>query len=380
MKKVVLHIIPSLQVGGAEKMLVNLVTSSGRFRHIILCLKPRSKNELSIANHRVEIIRPGYHGILSALFFLIVMPLKLRKSPPSVIQGWMYHGSFAAFYLATLLRSSKLIWAIHHFDPRDNTLRPSTRWLIWLLAKLSRYPSAILYCALSASYAHEAIGFNSSKSNVIFNGYDTKRFKPNDQVRRHMRAELCVADHFVVALIGRFHPVKGHGVLLEAFSRLEFGANIKVIFAGRGVDKTDGFAKTVKARSQNSDQFLFLGEITNVPAILNAIDLLVLPSYNEALPNIIAESMASGTCCIATSVGDIPQLIGSQDLLVKPGDVRALSKKIDELFYIWSDDEAQWREQCCRLRQRIKTSYSETRMILNYEEIWCYCEKKTPNL
>lgn len=370
MKKLILHVIPSLEAGGAERILVNLVSSSDSFRHVIFCLKPRSKNDLSIENDCVEIIQPANYGYFSSLFVLLRTLRKLRKAPPLVIQGWMYHGSLSALISAILLRKSKLIWSIHHFDPCDNTLRLTTRWLIWLLAKLSKGTDSIIYCASSARSAHESFGFEPSKSHVIFNGYDTERFRPNDEVRRHLRTKLGVADYFVVALIGRFHPVKGHVVLMEAFSHLESGAKIKFLFAGRGLHAKDNFAQTVKSLYPNSDQFIFLGEIGNVPEILNAVDLVVLPSYNEALPNIIAESMATATCCIATYVGDIPQLIGSRDFLIQPGDVVALSAHISEQFRIWNYDKVRWLEQGCRLRQRIKSEYSEIGMVQKYETLW----------
>jgi glycosyltransferase involved in cell wall biosynthesis len=83
-----------------------------------------------------------------------------------------------------------------------------------------------------------------------------------------------------------------------------------------------------------ADHFEFLGQRDDIPALLSAADLFVLPSRSEGLPNAVLEAMGSGLPIVATRVGGIVELIddGRTGRLVPPDDAAALSSALLELI------------------------------------------------
>jgi glycosyltransferase involved in cell wall biosynthesis len=107
----------------------------------------------------------------------------------------------------------------------------------------------------------------------------------------------------------RFTPPKGQPVTLRAVSRLrETDGDVRVLFAGTGPEE-----ETVRrqAAAMGADWATFLGSRDDVPALLRAADLAVLPSTAEGLPMSLIEAMALGTPVVATDVGDVRWLLDS---------------------------------------------------------------------
>jgi len=117
-----------------------------------------------------------------------------------------------------------------------------------------------------------------------------------------------------------------------------------------------------------ADRVIFTGLRSDVPAVLAAADVSVMPSLNEALSNVLLESMAAGAPTVATRVGGTPEAIvdGETGLLVPPGDTRALAVAIGRLL---AD-----RSLAARLgqaaRRLIQTRFSVDRMVAATEQLY----------
>ena len=122
------------------------------------------------------------------------------------------------------------------------------------------------------------------------------------------RAELGVPEGAKLLVhAARFTPPKGQSVTLRAVARLrERLGDVRVLFAGSGPEE-----ERVKreAAELDADWATFLGSRDDVPALMRAADLTVLPSSAEALPMSLIEAMALGTPVVATDVGDVPWLL-----------------------------------------------------------------------
>ncbi|MBF8300277.1 MAG: putative Glycosyl transferase group 1, partial [Acidobacteria bacterium] len=117
-----------------------------------------------------------------------------------------------------------------------------------------------------------------------------------------------------------------------------------------------------------ADRVIFTGIRSDVPALLSGVDVSVMPSLNEALSNVLLESMAAGAPTVATRVGGTPEALVDDvtGLLVAPGDSRALAAAIARLL----DD----RHLAARLgraaRQVIEDRFSVDRMVASTEQLY----------
>ena len=111
---------------------------------------------------------------------------------------------------------------------------------------------------------------------------------------------------------------------------LAAGADLRVRIAGRGA-MHDDLAGLIEPRFR--DRVELLGHVEDMPAFYNDLDLFVLPSDAEGLPNALLEAMASGLPCIATRVGGVPEIFecSQYGVPVEPGDTGGLAGAIAQL-------------------------------------------------
>lgn len=184
-------------------------------------------------------------------------------------------------------------------------------------------------CRSIATQLIEERGFDSGRVHVIPYGIDVTRFEADPARRERVRRELGIGDAPAVALVARLDDQKGHGDLLDALTRLD---GVHALLAGTGAREAD-------LRRRVADLGLgarvhFMGHLTDVRGPLDAADALVLPSYDEGLPNIVLESMAMGRPVVATRVGGLAEAVadGETGFLVEPRRPGELAAAIQRLL------------------------------------------------
>jgi glycosyltransferase involved in cell wall biosynthesis len=275
-----------------------------------------------------------------------------RDQAPALVVGWMYHGA-----LATLAapRATPIAWAIRQ-SLADWAATPArTRWIVRACAARSGRAAAILYNARVALEDHARFGFSRDRAEVIPNGFDTSRFRPDAEARRAVRERLGVGpDACLVACVARWHPVKGHDVLFPAFARAAATRpRAHLLLAGRGA--TDGVAGEAARRHGLGERVLALGEVDDVPALLAACDGAVQASLGEAFPNAVGEAMACGLPVVATLAGDTGDLVGDAGFLVAVGDATALETALGTMLDLDASERAALG---ARARERVEEAFS----------------------
>jgi len=102
---------------------------------------------------------------------------------------------------------------------------------------------------------------------------------------------------------------------------------------------------------------------------MNGIDLYVQSSsYGEGFPNVVAESMACGTPCVVTDVGDASLIVGKSGWVVPPNDPNKLAKAIE--IALKEIKTRRWNKRCNLARLRIKINFDISKMIKSYNELW----------
>jgi len=221
------------------------------------------------------------------------------------------------------------------------TLHGSEAWRKGWKAKcnIDRYTTHFVskYIAVSASDAQFLAlrkKVSADKIATIHNGIDLGRFSTSRGRRLRARRSLGFNDDdLVLIMVARFHPGKGHSVLISAMGELlNMHPNLRLICLGEGEGESDvrracdEFGVTARVR--------LAGFQPNVSEWLAAADINVLPSFYEGFPLTVLEAMASGLPSVATNVGGIPEAIedGISGILVPPGDPAKLANALSFLL------------------------------------------------
>jgi len=219
-------------------------------------------------------------------------------------------------------------------------------------------------------------GFMADKERIVWigNGVDPKRFLFNhmrDEIRRQMG---FTESDVVVGFVGRVVKEKGILELVESLIKIrEMNNNAKLVIIGDTLLSERDKRTSKKVRSLVringvEDSILFLGFRDDVPQLLAAIDIFVLPSYREGMPRSIIEAMISGKPVIATDIRGCREEVvhGETGLLVKPKDVKSLVKALEKLI---SNPELAKR-MGEKGRERATTFYNEERTLIRQMEVY----------
>jgi len=366
------HIITDLDTGGAEVMLCKLLSSlhNDAVNSMVISLMGRGKitEQIEALGVRVETLdleqgeRPGWRTVKKLRQFM-------RAFNPDIVQGWMYHGNIVAtvavFLFDPMCRKVKLFWNVRQTLYDINNEKIQTRWLIVLGRWLSFFPHSIIYNSNLSAEQHCNVGYLSKKTKIIPNGFDLQKFKPDQHRRQQLREELGVAESvLLVGHISRLHPMKDHATLLRAIDRVvdslsSTGSKQEVLFLliGQGVT----------SELSTNPAVHFLGERSDIPKIMSAIDIVVSSSaWGEGFPNVIGEAMASEVPCVVTDVGDSAYIVGKYGRVCSVGDDQCIANSILQLIENKQERETVGKQA----RKRIKENYSMDKIKKEYLKEW----------
>jgi len=368
----ILHVIAGLQLGGAETVLVRLVTATRpQFAHVVVVLGHEGHfgpllRASGVAVHALGL--DGLRGVFGAMMRLIRIA---RRERPALVQTWMYHADLLGGLAARLAGVRQVLWCVRNSTPDSPEIRRSTRWVTRLGACLSGLiPTVILCNSNEASRSHIAFGYRAAKFRIIPNGYDLTRFRPDAALRAQVRASLGIAPtEILLGNVARWDPQKDHGNLLRAVRIVARGnPNTRLLLVGSGIDAQNGELMRLIDATGLKERTLLAGSRHDVPALMNALDLHVLSSRGDAFPNVVAEAMACGTPCVVTDVGDAAWIVGDTGWVAPPQDPAALAAAIEQALRVFRrQNRPAWGEKC---RARIAENFALPRMTEAYGALW----------
>ncbi|MGH7628493.1 MAG: glycosyltransferase [Gemmatimonadales bacterium] len=334
----VCHVISGLRTGGAEAVLGRLIAATqGRTlcASVVSLSEPtRIAGELERLGVPITSLSLGRRP--AGLARVRGLAPALRAARPDVVQGWMYHGNLAATAGVRWARlGSPVVWNVRGSQYGVERERPLTRLVVLAGRSLSRGPSRIVYDSETSRTQHRTLGYSDRRALTIPNGFDTGRFAPDAAARRDARAELGVSDDtLLVGHLARYHPAKDHVTLLRAFEDVRKRVPAaRLVLAGRGVDQSNPELQTLIGHLGLGGGVMLLGERTDVPRLLAALDLLCSSSaWGEGFPNVLGETMACGVPCVATDIGDSREVLGDTGRVVPPRNAAALAEACVEVL------------------------------------------------
>ena len=368
----IIHIITDLDVGGAEMMLYKLLGSLNdeSIDSMVVSLMGRGKvtERIEALGVKVETLdlgqgeHPSWKTIKKLREFM-------RAFNPDIVQGWMYHGNIAAtiavFIYQPIRKKVKLFWNVRQTLYDINSEKIQTRWLIVLGRWLSFFAHSIIYNSNLSAEQHCNAGYLSKKTKIIPNGFDLQKFRPDKNRRQQLREELGVSESAIlIGHISRLHPMKDHATLLRAIDRVvdslsSTGGKQEVLFLliGHGVT----------SELSNNPAIHFLGERSDIPKIMSALDIVVSSSaWGEGFPNVIGEAMASEVPCVVTDVGDSAYIVGKYGRVCSVGDDQCIASSLLQLI----ENKQERKTAGKQARKRIKENYSMDKIKKEYLKEW----------
>ncbi len=246
----------------------------------------------------------------------------IKEQKIDIIQTHGYKPDTIAFILKMFTALPWLAF-VHGWTAEDMKVRLYNKLDGYLL----RFPDKII--SVSDSYRNRliAMGISSSKIVTIHNALDPKEhITPCQDVRRELGLSK---DDFVIGVIGRLSREKGQRVFMDAFKEIKASAsNVKALIIGDGPDMDS--LKKLSFSSGFNGSVKFSGHQADILPFYKAIDLLVIPSFSEGLPNVLLEAMYFDIPVVATSVGGIPEVVvnNHSGKLVNPGDSKAMAREV----------------------------------------------------
>jgi glycosyltransferase involved in cell wall biosynthesis len=339
-KHSILYFTNSTVWGGVEEHICGLLRhlSRGLFRPHLVCAPATFERFRSASPGDVEItplplLSPTHFGAAEQLIGLI------RRGRFHIVHSHMFWSSLCASPIAWACRVPVIVETLHGTEAWRSGWKASCRVDRLVTRFVSQY---IAVCNSDAQFLVEKKRVPAEKIAVIRNGVENRRFAASPSTRKAMRETLGYAeDDLVLIMVARFHPGKGHRVLLEAMTYLlPSFPKLKLICLGEGEGEAE-VRRSCEALGL-SEHVRLPGHQKNVADWLRVVDINVLPSFYEGLPLTLLESMASGLPSVATRVGGVVDAIedGISGLLVPSGDAMRLAEALRILLH---DAEARKR-------------------------------------
>jgi len=354
----IVYLITELNLGGAERALARAVAglSRDRYNPLVVCLFDPGivADQIRASGVQVIDLRAKGKWDLSVAWRLYRL---LRRERPTILHTWMFHANVPGRLLGRLAGVPIIISS-------ERTMGQESRWR-YRLNRITAPLTDRVVCVSQqvADFVVQEVGIPQCKVVVIPNGIDLRNFKYLP-AKRQARAALGLP--YELALIGtvaRLNPVKRLDVLLQALASVN---GVCAVIIGDGPER----ARLEALRKQLGlvERVRFVGQQSNVPEWLAAMDLFVLPSDWEGMSNALLEAMAVGLPVVATAVGGTPEVVvdGVTGLLVPPRDPEALAEAIIALLQDRERAEAMGRTG----QERVERYFTVERMVQKTEALY----------
>ena len=331
----VLYLIDSLGPGGAEHLLAASLPFLRRAGVVpsVVALQEQQGNPVAarIEAQGIPVCELGIRRLRQRGAYARVRDT-IRAAAPDVVHTQLEFSAVLGIPAARRL-GLPTIATLHTLDepPPRSRLALHFRLMAWALRRARR---VIAVSEITRRHYLDRARLRPERVMTIHNGIDPSAFQAPPGERDAARRELGLdASAPVLVTVAVQREPKGIQHMLAALPEVAaaFPA-VRYLLVGDGPHRRalEGLA----ARLGVADRVVFAGARDDVPSLLAAADLFVLPSLTEALPTVVAEAMAAGLPIVATTVGGIPEMVGHAEaaLLVPPSDPAALAAAVCRLL------------------------------------------------
>jgi glycosyltransferase involved in cell wall biosynthesis len=368
----ILHIVLSLDMGGLENGIINLVNGldAKQFHIDVLCLNKRGtlSSNINNKNNAVyfdESFSENQTHRFSQYQFICSIRKHLASHHYHIIHthGW-----------ATMLSTYLSCFFLNHKKPLIINGEHGT---LYFKTKRQRWMQAFLFkqMALNLSVSNTLIKEISRRFNVpsslfkaLLNGVDTFKFNADQQKAETLKKKLMIDDKKqIIGSVGRLVPVKNYACLIKAFALLlKKHSAIHLIIAGDGSEMQS--LKELVSYLAIEAHVSFLGQRHDIADLMKIYHIFVLPSFREGLSNTLLEAMASCLTVVASDVGGNSELVihAKTGYLFESNNNQQLAHRLEQLI----DDQKEREKIAFKAREHILQYYSLSCMIDNYKQTY----------
>ena len=369
--KKIVHIITSLDVGGAETALLSLLQELKKNRKnfipsIVICLKDKGYFYKKIKELNIKIyclnMKPNKINFFKQYHLYKI----LKKENPDIVQTWMYHSDLVGGIAAFFANVKNVIWTIHNFNLSIKALGFQTRFVVFLSTLFSYIlPTKIISVSKAAIQNHVSIGYNSKKFMHIPLGYkksNSLQFKKKD---------VHNLNKVIFGSLSRWNVQKNHKFMLESFGKLKKKKyhNFKLILAGQGLNNKNKELLQLIKKNDLKKEVILRDWVEDTQSFFFELDVHILTSIGEAFPNVLCESMLNKVPCISSNVGDVANILGSTGWLFEVNNYDDL-QNIFESIFIEINNHKMWNIRKDISRDRIVNNFGIDLMLQNYYQVW----------
>ncbi|MCP4676037.1 MAG: glycosyltransferase [Deltaproteobacteria bacterium] len=345
--------------GGMETMAASLLNNlnTDKFELSLICLSKDNAIIKQIDQSRVSVHiveqRPGLDPLL--VFRLAAFFARTR---PTLLHTYNEGALLYVLPAAKLAMVPAVVHAEHGRIKHEKALLTKVRILV---TQLCDYVITVSDTLTNKLVQEE--GVSKEKVHTVINGVDPLRFDKKE-VRRDYRRELGLTDQdWAVGTIGSLTEWKNQQLLIHAAAKTR---NVKVFIAGNGPKKEE--LEALIAELDVSSRVTLLGQRSDIPEFLNAMDLFTLTSITEGAPIALLEAMAARLPTLVTDVGGNGDIIVDNEtgFLVPSNDLEAYCERLS-----WFEkNRLSSREMGENGRRRVEEKYSISSMVDTYDRLF----------
>jgi glycosyltransferase involved in cell wall biosynthesis len=357
-------VITELEPGGAERCLVNLATriDRARFDPVVYSIQPRparGKDQLVLQLEAAGVpvrfaeIRSKWEAPLA----IGRMKKLLGEQQPQIVQNFLFHANMLGTLAAQGIGVPHVLLGIRVADPRQTRA--------WIERRMAKGAAKIVCVSQSVADDCRKRGYPAEKLVVIPNGVDAERFmaaKPID-----LTALGLPAGRKAIVFVGRMHVQKDlHELIAVSPELLTKLPEHDLVIVGEGPQRSA--LERLAGELSIESRVHFVGWRADVPEILAASEMLVLPSRWEGMPNVVLEAMAAGRPVVATTAEGVVELLGDQSVSqsVPVGNMPDFANRV--LQFVQNPQFAS--ELGAVNRERVLQEFSLQKMVWKYEQLF----------
>jgi glycosyltransferase involved in cell wall biosynthesis len=355
-----LYVIATLDRAGAEKQMVQLATglNRDRFEPEVVCLWRTGPLEKDLQDARIPVtlIRKKWKFDLSIIRRLADF---IRERNFDIVHTWLFTANTTGRLAARKAGTPVIIASERCVDVWKTVFhRAVDRYL-------SKDTHRIIANAEAVKDFIQSEGVLPDKIDVISNSFDKEPFRKLD--RAAARAALGISEEEIAAgFAGRLEPQKGVRYLIKAARALPEDVPWKILVFGEGAKRQK--LESLVRSFQLGKRVRFMGTVENTASVFPGLDVFILPSLWEGLPNAVIEACASAVPVVATEVGGVKEIIrdGQSGFLVPPRDSKALAEKMTRLI----QDEALRKRMGKAARDFVLAVFDVRTVVLAYQDLY----------
>jgi glycosyltransferase involved in cell wall biosynthesis len=331
----VLYVINSMSMGGAERQLANLLRPLADLG-VESYLATLTSDETNLERAKPFLVR--YEPALLKRRWPAALPRLVRLAREVDVVHTHLPWSDIPGRVAALAARKPVVSTFHStwYDPSHLRALPVMgRHKVQLIRALDgfsvRWTRALFAPSDTVREVYSrALRIPPERITIIHNGIDLREFAPSQFVERGLvRAGFGISsEELAISVVARFYPPKDHSTVIAAVGALAKELPVHLYLAGSGPleERLRGMARKCDA------PVTFLGPRQDVPRLLFASDLFVLPTFYEAYSLALMEAMAMGLPCLASDIPENREVGGDAIAYAPPGDVTALTCQLRGLL------------------------------------------------